>query len=35
MEGLSVADWQGWIMPGVVAMVYAAWGLSALRRRRG
>ena len=24
------ADWQGWIMPGVVAALYAGWGLTAL-----
>lgn len=28
-----LSDWQGWVMPGVVLFVYAAWGVVALRQR--
>ena len=28
-----LSDWQGWVMPGAVLIVYAGWGVVTLRQR--
>lgn len=29
-----MTDWQGYVLPGIVLIVYAAWGIATLLKRR-